>query len=415
MDMKLSAKRVRYPALSLAVCLTACMAVSLSPERIRAEENSPDLEAQRSHSEDELKRLQKLLAEERENIKKARKDEAGLLSTMDSLEEDLEQLERGRRKIERDIESLDETLRLREEEIAGLEKKIGELQSRISFRLRGMYKAGPAASLKLALGADTPAQLQRRLLYMGRVLDHDRGLLREHERSEQLLIEGRAFIEARQVDRELAKRRLEDTRAEILKERDERMMILSSIRDERISYEKAAREITSSRDRLSHVIEVIGLRIRSQMLAGGQALMDASGNPLDFASFKRALAYPVKGKIISEFGRYVHPEFGTVTVNNGVTIKATAGAPIEAVYPGVVVFADRMQGYGNLIIIDHGDTFYSVYAHAAKLLKKPGDRVQGREAIALVGDSGSLVGAACYFEIRQGGQPLDPAGWLLPE
>ena len=68
-----------------------------------------------------------------------------------------------------------------------------------------------------------------------------------------------------------------------------------------------------------------------------------------------------------------------------------------------------------MIIIDHGDTFYSVYAHAARLLKKPGDRVLGREAVALVGDSGSLVGAACYFEIRRGGQPLDPAGWLLPE
>jgi len=374
-----------------------------------------DLESQQAESRVELERLQKLLAGERENIRKARKEEAGVLSAMDALEEDLERLERGRRKIEKDIRALDDVLAAREAEIAGLETKIGAIRERIGRRLTGMYKAGPAAVLKLALGADSPRQLQRRIAYMGRILDYDRGLLHEHERTEQMLIEGRAFIEARQIERELAMRQLDDTRTEILKERDERLRILESIRSERIAYERAAGEISASRNRLTKLIETIGLRIRSQMLAGGQALMGPDGQPLDFASFRGALAPPVKGAVVSAFGRYVHPEFGTVTVNNGITIRSTAGAPVEAVYPGVVVFADRMQGYGNLLIVDHGDTFYTVYAHAARLLKKPGDRVQGREAVAVVGDSGSLVGPACYFEIRHRGQPLDPAGWLLPD
>ncbi len=397
------------------VRIVTLLLLSVSPVALRAESSVPSLEIQRQESQNELKRLQAVLAEEKENIRRARKDEAGLLSTIDALEEDLEQLERGRRKIERDIAGLEDIMRSRELEIAELEEKIADIQRRISVRLRGIYKAGPAASLKLVLGADTPAQLQRRLLYMGRVLDHDRDMLAEHERAEQRLIEGRAFLEARQIERELASRRLEDTRTEILKERDERLAILASIRNERISYERAVRELSASRDRLSRLLEVIGLRIRSQMLADGQGLVDNAGNPLDFAAYKGALAYPVKGKIVSQYGRYVHPEFGTVTVSNGVTIGAQQGAQVQSVYPGVVVFADRMQGYGNLIIIDHGDTFYTVYAHAARLLKKPGDRVQAREPIALVGESGSLVGTACYFEIRRGGEPLDPADWLLPD
>ena len=88
------------------------------------------------------------------------------------------------------------------------------------------------------------------------------------------------------------------------------------------------------------------------------------------------------------------------------------GEEVRAVERGKIVFADRFSGYGKMIIIDHGERFYTIYAHLSELFKKSGQGVQKGEPIALVGDSDSLRGARLYFEIRKDGKPLDPLAWL---
>jgi len=97
---------------------------------------------------------------------------------------------------------------------------------------------------------------------------------------------------------------------------------------------------------------------------------------------------------------------------NGVEIEAGRGFPVKAVFKGKVIFSDWFRGYGNLLIIEHGEGFFTVYAHALELFKKKEERVETGEVIATVGNPGSREGPNLYFEIRQHEKPVDPLAWL---
>ncbi len=127
-----------------------------------------------------------------------------------------------------------------------------------------------------------------------------------------------------------------------------------------------------------------------------------------FASLTGQLTWPVTGKIHIKYG-----DKTSETEWNGVSILAKRGSDIKAIYSGEVVFADWFDHYGWLLIVDHGDGFMSLYAHAEGLYKNAGDYVKQGELIAVVGDSGDAQQTSLYFEIRRQGTPVDPAAWCV--
>lgn len=127
---------------------------------------------------------------------------------------------------------------------------------------------------------------------------------------------------------------------------------------------------------------------------------------------KGSLSWPINGRVVTHFGLQTHPVFQTVTQNNGIEISSEPNEIINSVHPGLVVFNDYFQGYGNLIIIDHGLAYYTLYGHCAEFLVKKGDPVQAGDAIARVGETDSLKGISLYFEIRHKTEPLNPLHWL---
>ncbi len=125
------------------------------------------------------------------------------------------------------------------------------------------------------------------------------------------------------------------------------------------------------------------------------------------------LPWPLEGKVITAFGFERHPDFQTLVMNKGVEISpAKDKSLILAVHTGKVVYADYFQGYGNLLIIDHGMTYYSLYGHCAEFLAAVGDMARAGQPVAVVGDSGSLKGECLYFELRYKTKALDPLQWL---
>jgi len=124
------------------------------------------------------------------------------------------------------------------------------------------------------------------------------------------------------------------------------------------------------------------------------------------------LNMPVKGNIVSFFGPYHNPKFNVVNFNSGIVIQADRGEPIRAVHDGKVLYSSWFKGYGNIIIIDHGDSYYTVYAHAEELFAAKGARVEKGEVVATVGDTGSLIGPSLHFEVRHHGRPVDPLKWI---
>ena len=130
-----------------------------------------------------------------------------------------------------------------------------------------------------------------------------------------------------------------------------------------------------------------------------------------FASNAGKLHWPTKGKLKHRFGQNRQGSEGLQW--SGVSIKADRGSEVHAIYAGNVVFSDWFDHYGWLVIIDHGDDFMSLYAHAEGLYKNVGDYVAQGELIAVVGDSGDVEQTSLYFEIRRQGTPVDPANWCV--
>ena len=158
---------------------------------------------------------------------------------------------------------------------------------------------------------------------------------------------------------------------------------------------------------------VLGELTRSQ--AQLQATLDGLSEEADtggFGALRGKLPLPTPGRIEVAFGKLVHPKFNTVTVQKGLDIRAAAGAPVKALAPATVVWTGWLKGYGNLVVLDQGDGYHTLFAHLAETFRPVGTHVFAGEVVGTVGDSGSLKGPYLYFEVRRRGLAVDPLPWV---
>jgi septal ring factor EnvC (AmiA/AmiB activator) len=185
-------------------------------------------------------------------------------------------------------------------------------------------------------------------------------------------------------------------------EREKKREFLASLRKEKDFHSQTLRELEQSGFRLQKMLDEMARR----------AVPPSAPSVTGFDGKKGTLEYPVRGAVVEGFGKTKHPDFSAEMFRKGVDIEAPLGEEVKAVEAGTVIFADRFSGYGKMIIIDHGQRYYTVYAHLDELMKRVGESVKRGETIASVGDSDSLKGPRLYFEIRKDGKPMDPMAWL---
>ncbi|NOX35389.1 MAG: peptidoglycan DD-metalloendopeptidase family protein [Deltaproteobacteria bacterium] len=153
----------------------------------------------------------------------------------------------------------------------------------------------------------------------------------------------------------------------------------------------------------------IQLDNRIKNLQKGDAL---SSGGLSFSSYRGRLLIPVRGKVISKYGPSRTGDYKSFTFQKGIDIRVERGEPVKSVFKGEVVFAQWLKGYGNLLIINHGDNYYTLYAHVEEIFKHKGETVETGEVIATAGDTGSIKGMYLHFEVRYHGKPVNPMKWL---
>ncbi|UCH83180.1 MAG: peptidoglycan DD-metalloendopeptidase family protein [Candidatus Latescibacterota bacterium] len=276
---------------------------------------------------------------------------------------------------------------------------------RLAERLREMYKHGPESQWAFILGGDDLAEKLRRYKFMRIVAERDAELVRTvGERKRGLEHEQAALTEAL-ADVASLKSIQESETAKLDKSQRQRVAMLNRIRDDTSKHEKAIAELEKSQEKLKNLI----LDLERRALSKAEPTNLPPGG---FVALKGKLPRPVGGQIIGKYGKSRHPTFGTVTFNNGIDIQAPAGSPIRSVAAGRVEFVDWVAGYGNCIIINHGSGYYTLYAHAADVFVKPDQNISGNEVIGEVGNTDSLHGYACHFEVRKSKQALDPMEWL---
>jgi septal ring factor EnvC (AmiA/AmiB activator) len=369
---------------------------------------------QKLHSEQKrLLETQRQLKEEREKAADAKRRETSLLADLEQIDRRLAEKHGEIRQLDQRIQRVQSDVQTLRAEIRRLEGDRSKQQDGLAKRLRAIYKLhAQGGALPLILSSDDPIARAATVRQLSRVAALDAQMIREYRGTSDRLGEKRAREESR---REEMASLLTDARreqAEVDRDAAKRRGLLARVRDERAYHERMVGELSEAAKRLEAFVKELQSRQRRVAKVpppkGGIEVPAGPG----FGTLRGRLPWPAAGKIVTAFGAQVHPRFGTRTFRNGVDIEAGEGTDVGAVYAGHVLYTGWFKGYGNLIILDHGNDYYTLYAHVAEIQVREGDDVKQGQRIGTVGDTGSLAGARLYFEVRHKERPLDPEQWL---
>ena len=268
----------------------------------------------------------------------------------------------------------------------------------IAQHLRAAWRQSGHATVRTFLNQEDPAIYDRVIRYHGYFARARAADIAEF-RSMLAALDDNALALSQERDTlQTARQSLTSDRATLLAERSKRRELIAGLRTDLSDRNQEREQLEASRERLAALIADLERQAASAAVSPGSGLGTAGDLP-----------WPVSGQVHRRFGQ---ARAGGRMRWHGMVIQAPLGSEVRAVAAGQVVFADWLRGFGLLAIVDHGDDHMSLYGYADALYKRAGDRVEGGEAIAAVGQSGGQADVGLYFEIRQSGNPIDPRQWL---
>lgn len=367
----------------------------------KTENNNGDIEGFKTEATSINREIEKKTAE----LLRFTRKETSIVNSLNDIDLILDKARKNASSLKTELADFEKEIEKATNTSKEFQKRIKTSEEYASKRLVALYKLSWLGKIYVLASAQTMYELFHRKKVLEQVLAYDeniwQNLLNNKEKLQQLLIELNAKKQEKlSVETDLKKQ------IEIMSiERQNRSQLLDDIRKKR-SLELAALEsLKQAAEDLDHT--VISLKSEPDLMESQKNISLKS-----FYSLKGLLNMPVKGKIISFFGPQRNKKFNLINFQSGIEIKADRGEPIRAVYDGRILYAKWFKGYGNMIIIDHGNNYYSIYAHAQELFASQGDTVETGEVVATVGDSGSLIGPSLHFEIRHHGKPVDPLKWI---
>ncbi|MFN3593475.1 MAG: murein hydrolase activator EnvC family protein [Thiobacillaceae bacterium] len=343
----------------------------------------------------------------------------------------LKQSERRISDVNRNLRELAARLRTLDRELAELDAAadkaradIQAQQAALATLLRTRHAQGNADALRLLLSGRDPAEVSRQLAYLRYIGQARQDLIRDH----QAALDRLQAIEQRTLARkaELSQARAEQLtlRRQLEAEKRQRQVVLDKLSEQIRAQRRQVDTLVRDEQRLTRLIERLARMAarpaRPPRKPGTPAprpgetvteVADASLAGVEFAKLQGRLALPVAGEIIARFGQ---AREGGGPSWKGLFIRAPAGREVRAVGSGRVVFADWLRGFGNLLIIDHGDGYLSLYSNNESLYKQAGELVRAGDVIASVGNTGGQADTGLYFELRRQGRPFDPMTWVKP-
>jgi septal ring factor EnvC (AmiA/AmiB activator) len=308
-----------------------------------------------------------------------------------------------------------------------LDRQAGAQQNQLARLLNRQFVGGDSDALKLLLSGEDPNQAARDKYFLTQLSRAKADLIQQLR---AVAAEKRQLADAvreRQAQLAEVERREQESRAQLLARKKQRLTTLAAIGDRLKAQRREIDTLKRDEQRLSKLIEGLariaaakktGPRAKPGGAAPGGTGRAAKAPPLKshdpgnvggaFAALRGHLRLPVKGTISGRYGQ-PRPEGGATW--KGIFIRAAEGVEVRAVAGGAVVFSDWLRGFGNLLVIDHGDDFLSVYGNNESLLVAVGASVKDGESVATVGNSGGNPDSGLYFELRHRGQPFDPLKW----
>lgn len=352
----------------------------------------------------ELSDVKKRIAQERKKIAAEKKQEKLTAGSLRGIEKEIDITRKELRVFENNISVVTEGIKDLEIRIAQAEKEMQDRENDVKEMLAKQYKKKEDSYIKLIFKSKDMGQLIRRYKFtkiLGRKnvekINTYKNLVVELENDKAALVEYGNELKALKNEKKDREKRIQN---EIWRKH----VTLKNIRNNINRRTQMLKELEKSAANLTKLMEK--LRVSAD-------LSDASAAEA-FGKKRGSFPWPVDSRnILAKFGKFKHPKFGSIIYNRGIHIGARYGMPVYSVFSGIVKYADWFEGYGKMIVIQHGGGYYTVYCHLSEILVSEGSKVGIKNMIAKTGDTESFYGDELYFEIRNSKGTLDPLKYLI--
>lgn len=385
------------PALNTVICV---LAIALFCAPLQA--------APKKAPQKDLSELRERIDKLKREIDSAEENKADVLDDLKQSEQAISKINRSLHELAQDRKDASQTLNEAQQQSKQARARIQAQQALLSKLLYQQYTNGSQDTMRLVLNLQNPNTIARQVEYYGylsrsraNLITSLRQDLAKAEAAEDVVKEKHAElvqIEERQVSEKRALQTEANTRKRTLSKLERQ---INARRKQVVQLERDEKRLTRLVERLARAVAPT----QKTRKPGDRASSARS----DFTKLKGHLKLPVAGELSNSFGSR---RSDTGTTWKGLFIRANSGSPVKALGPGQVVFADWLRGFGNLIIVDHGDGYMSLYGNNEALLKQEGDTVAAGENIANVGNSGGNPESGLYFEVRYQSRAIDPLQWI---
>lgn len=375
---------VRHSAVVLALILALSQTLPVFADQIQ--------EKQR-----ELDSIQQQMQEQADRTYRAQREANSISAQLQVIQNELDRAEGELKVIQQKLDATELQVQQNTELLGKAEKTLAERNLVLHKRIRDIYENGNISYIEVLFGAKDFNDFASRLELLKRVVAQDLALIDKVKAERQLIVDKKKQLEQDKAAILLYKEQAASSRNLVNARRQERKNMLDNVLGEKEMAERAYAELEqTSRDieRMIQQMQNPGSSSRIQARASG------------------AMIWPVGGSITSSFGWRVHPIFGTQKFHSGIDIAADHGEPVAAADSGVVIYADWNGGYGNTVIIEHGNGLQTLYAHNSSLAVSNGQSVRKGQIVSYAGSTGYSTGPHLHFEVRRNGTPSDPLGYL---
>ncbi|MBC8214186.1 MAG: peptidoglycan DD-metalloendopeptidase family protein [Candidatus Marinimicrobia bacterium] len=378
-----------------------------------SKEIQKDIDARNS----ELNSLRKEIQNVEKNIISKTNEAISTTEKLLDLEQKINLTEKLIKSLTREERFVSEQIYNLESEIQAKQKHLRELKLKLEKRVIHLYKNGRPSLLETILLSDNWNDLTYRTKYLSILSDAEQKLSEDIQKAIVGLEDKNNNYKVELNRKRELRREKQSESSNLEKDKKTRKRYLKEIEEDKNRLEN---ELSNKKKMITEIEGLIGKLLKDKNeskrreveLARKRAEQHkaTSGN---FASQKKKLPWPVQGKVITHFGNQRNNRLNTITENTGIDIKATEGAKVSAVLDGMITTITYLRGFGNLIIVDHGGGYLSVYAHIDNIIVHENDYVQQGDVLAEVSNYGSLDGSKLHFEIWGNKQKLDPEKWLI--
>ncbi len=386
------------------ICLLFTIFLALNAH---AEKDLRKLEDEVIDRKGKLSDIDKKIKKEKKKIQKVEKEESTTTNQLNAIDKKLSRNRNELYSLNSRLKNLKKDVATANTQLDQINKDIIQRKELFSKRLIALYKYKRSGGiLRVIFSSHSYPELSQRTKFIKMILSSDIQIIDHFFKQLSLVKEKRETLQEKQKSLEKVKNSILKKKSQIDDQKKKKTVLLKKIRNEKKTYQAAVEELEKASRELQSLID------RLQREIAGKKERFIPEDAKRFEALKGKLLFPLSGKIISFYGNHTDPQLNTVIFQKGIEISAKQGQEVRAIYEGTVLYADWFKGYGNIIIIDHGGSYYSLSAHVSKLFKSVGERVEAGEVIALAGDTGSLKGNCLYFELRHHGKPLNPLKWL---